>query len=129
MANPTPLRRIVSPGGLHVPGLPSIPAGTSVGIAAYMLHHNPNVFTEPYEFMPERWLDPSPEMLRDSFYFGVGPRQCIARNFAAAGLWWVAEAIIRSDILNGARPVKDKIEILEWFNAKVIDEKIEIRWQ
>ncbi|EWG51083.1 hypothetical protein FVEG_16741 [Fusarium verticillioides 7600] len=107
--------------------LPNIPAGTSVGAGAFMLHHNPEVFPEPHQFMPERWLNPSQEMLRDSFYFGDGSRQCIARNLVSAGLWWAAEALIRSDVLRGAKVVRDKIEIVEWFNAKIVGEKIELR--
>ncbi|KAH7240882.1 cytochrome P450 [Fusarium redolens] len=128
MANPTRFPRIVPPGGMHVPGLPDIPAGTSVGAGAFMLHHNPEVLPNPREFMPERWLNPSQEMLRDSFYFGAGSRQCIAQNLASAGLWWAAEALVRSDILRGAKIVRDKIEIVEWFNAKIVDEKIEVHW-
>ncbi|KAH7158507.1 cytochrome P450 [Fusarium sp. MPI-SDFR-AT-0072] len=122
MANPTRFPRIVPPGGMQVPGLPDILAGTSVGAGAFMLHHNPEVFPNPHEFMPERWLSPSQEMLRDSFYFGAGSRQCIARNLASAGLWWAAEALVRSDVLRGAKVFKDKIEIVEWFNAKIVDE-------
>ncbi|KAF5239861.1 hypothetical protein FANTH_9802 [Fusarium anthophilum] len=128
MANPTRFPRVVPPGGMQVPGLPDIPAGTSVGAGAFMLHHNPEVFPEPRQFMPERWLNPSQEMLRDSFYFGAGSRQCIARNLASAGLWWAAEALIRSDVLRGANIVRDKIEIVEWFNAKIVGEKIELHW-
>ena len=128
MTNLTRLPRIVPSGGIQVPGWPTIPTGTSVGIGAYMLHHNPDVFPQPHEFMPERWLDPKSEMLRDSFYFGVGSRQCIGRNLASAGLWWATEALLRSEVLNGAKPVKDKIETLEWFNARVIDKKIELHW-
>ncbi|KAF5585292.1 cytochrome P450 monooxygenase [Fusarium pseudocircinatum] len=128
MANPTRFPRIVPPGGMQVPGLPNIPPGTSVGAGAFMLHHNPEVFPNPRQFMPERWLNPSQEMLRDSFYFGAGSRQCIARNLASAGLWWAAEALIRSDVLRNAKVVRDKIEIVEWFNAKIVGEKIELHW-
>ncbi|KAI3578421.1 hypothetical protein IWW34DRAFT_915387 [Fusarium oxysporum f. sp. albedinis] len=71
LANPTRFPHIVPLGGTQVPGLPNIPAGTSVGAGAFMLHHNPE------------------EMLRDSFYFGARSRQCIARNLASAGLWRV----------------------------------------
>ncbi|KAK3373968.1 cytochrome P450 [Lasiosphaeria ovina] len=127
-ANPTRFPRIVPSPGLEIPGLPTIPAGTSVGLGAYILHLNSDVFPEPQKFLPERWLNPTPEMLRDSFYFGAGARQCIARNLASAGLYWSAEALIRSDLLRGARPVDEKIEILEWFNAKVVKGKIELRW-
>ncbi|KAH6608357.1 cytochrome p450 [Trichoderma cornu-damae] len=128
VANPTRLIRIVPPGGLKVPGLPSIPAGTSVGVGAYTLHSNPDVFPMPHDFLPERWLEPTPEMLRDSFYFGKGPRQCIARNFASTILWWAAEAILQSRVLDGAKPVKDGLEIIEWFNVQEVGGKIELRW-
>lgn len=128
LANPTRLSRIVSSSGLKMQGLPSIPAGTCVGISAYTLHLNPNVFPNPHDFLPERWLEPTPEMLRDSIAFGIGPRQCIARNLATAGLFWAVEGLAKSDVLRGARPVKDRIEILEWFNARVKDRKIEFAW-
>lgn len=128
MANPTRLARIVSFSGLQMQDLPSIPPGTGVGISAYSLHHNPDVFPQPYDFLPERWLESTPQMLRDSIAFGIGPRQCIARNFAAAGLWWAVEALVRSDVLRQAKPVKDRIDILEWFNARVKDGKVELVW-
>lgn len=128
MANPTRFSRIVSSNGLKMQGLPSIPAGTNVGISAYTLHLNPKVFPNPHEFLPERWLEPTPEMLRDSIAFGIGPRQCIARNLATAGLSWSVKGLMKSDVLKGAKPVKDKIEILEWFNARVKDKKVELVW-
>ncbi|EMT65782.1 Pisatin demethylase [Fusarium odoratissimum] len=128
MANPTRFRHIVPPGGMQVPGLPNIPAGTSVGTGAFMLHHNPEAFPNPREFMPSLWHSPSQEMLRDSFYFGARSRQCIARNLASAGLWRAAEALVLSDVLRGAMVVQDKTEIVEWFNARIVDEKIEVHW-
>ncbi|KAK4085100.1 uncharacterized protein Triagg1_90 [Trichoderma aggressivum f. europaeum] len=128
LANPTRLPRVVPLGGLNVPGLPTIPAGTSVGIGAYSLHFNSEVFPNPYEFMPERWMECTPEMLRDSFHFGKGPRQCIARNFASAIVWWASEALVRSRVLDGARPVVEKIEIVEWFNSKQVGGNIELSW-
>ncbi|KAH7214603.1 cytochrome P450 [Fusarium oxysporum] len=128
MANPTRFRHIVPPGGMQVPGLPNIPAGTSVGAGAFMLHHNPEAFPNPREFMPSLWHSPSQEMLRDSFYFGARSRQCIARNLASAGLWRAAEALVLSDVLRGAMVVQDKTEIVEWFNARIVDEKIEAHW-
>ncbi|KAI2617740.1 cytochrome P450 [Hypoxylon sp. NC1633] len=129
MANPTRLPRVVPKGGLHVPGLPSIHAGTIVGAGAYTLHLNPDVFPQPHEFMPERWLEPTPEMLRDSFSFGQGPRQCIARNLASAMLLWVTETLVRSDVLRGAKPAKDSVEYFQWFNSVVCDGKIELFWE
>lgn len=128
MANPTQLRRIVSPTGLQVPGLPFIPAGSSVGLSPYTLHFNPEVFPNPHEFQPERWAKPTEKMLRDSIPFGLGSRQCIARTLATAELYWGTQEMVRRDLLNGARPVKKKVDILEWFNSKVQGEKIELVW-
>ncbi|QDS75143.1 hypothetical protein FKW77_007838 [Venturia effusa] len=128
MANPTQLRRIVSSPGLQVPGLPFIPTGTSVGLSPYTLHFNPEVFPDPHEFQPERWAEPTEKMLRDSIPFGLGSRQCIARTLATAELYWGTQEIVRRNLLEGARAVKKKVEILEWFNSKVKGEKIELVW-
>ena len=128
MANPTRLPRIVPSTGLHVAGLPPIPAGTSVGVSAFSMHFNGGVFKDPHAFQPERWTNPSEEMLRDFFAWGAGPRQCIARNLATAELFWAVQAIVLEDVLQGATAVQDEIKILEWFNSKVIGEKIELIW-
>ncbi|KAK3377985.1 cytochrome P450 4A10 [Podospora didyma] len=129
-ANPTRFPRIVPPGpGFQVSGLPVIPPGTNVGLGAYILHRNPDVFPSPDDFLPERWLEPTPEMLRDSLAFGAGVRQCIARNFAAAELCWLAEGLIRSGVLCGAKPVDEVIEVMEWFNAKIVKGRVELCWR
>lgn len=127
-ANPTQLRRIVSAGGLQVQGLPFIPAGSSVGLSAYTLHFNSEVFPNPRDFVPERWLEPSEKMLRDSIPFGLGTRQCIARTLATAVLYWGVQEMVRRDVLRGARVVRKEIEILEWFNSRVKEGKIELVW-
>jgi cytochrome P450 len=128
MANPTRLPRIVSAGGLLVPGLPFIPAGTSVGVSAYTLHFNDAVFKDAHQFVPERWSSPTEAMLRDSMPWGAGPRQCIARTLATAELFWAVQEVVKQDVLRGAKAVKDEVKILEWFNSKVIDERLELVW-
>jgi cytochrome P450 len=128
MANPTRLPRVVSQSGLSVPGLPSIPPGASVGVSAYSVHFKDQVFEDSREFKPERWAKPTEEMLRDFFAWGAGPRQCIARNLATAELFWAVQELVKEDVLRGSSAVKDEINILEWFNSKVVDEKIELVW-
>lgn len=57
-----------------------IPAGTVVGMAPYSLHRNPDVFTEPLVFNPDRWLGTSTEvaeMNRWFWAFASGGRMCI----------------------------------------------------
>lgn len=110
-----------------------LPAGTLVSLQIHTLHHNPAVFTPaPHEFRPERWLESPPELLekmgRDHIPFGLGSRQCIARNLAMMELNVTGAAILESQVLDGATNVGERIEILEWFNSKVRGEKIEIEF-
>ena len=134
MANPTRLPRVTPPRGfsftLNDGRQYRIPAGTLVSLQIYTLHFNPDVFIDPFAFNPERWLNsPTSEMQRDFIPFGLGPRQCIARNLATQELFLAVRAIARARLLDGARPVGEKIEILEWFNSRVIGEKIELAWE
>ncbi|EKG14811.1 Cytochrome P450 [Macrophomina phaseolina MS6] len=127
MANPTRLPRVVPPEGWNFEST-FIPPDTVVGLSPYTLHFNPQVFPRPHEFLPERWENPTPDMLRDHIPFGLGSRACIARNLATVELYLAVREIVRRGVLEGAKCVQDKIEILDWFNSKVIGEKIELEW-
>lgn len=128
MANPSRLPRVVPAPGWTFKEL-HFPAGTVVSCTPYSLHLNPEVFDDPHTFKPERWFEPSEEMMRDAIPFGLGSRQCIARNLATVELFWAVESAVRADALGGAKTTKDKIEILEWFNSKVIGERIDLTWK
>jgi len=104
------------------------PPGTVISCTPYSLHLNPAVFPDPLTFQPERWLEPTEEMVRDAIPFGLGPRQCIARNLASVELFCAVEKVVRADVLTGAKTLTDKIEILEWFNSKVVGERIDLAW-
>lgn len=57
--------------------------GTSVEIATYSLHHDPEYYPEPSKFDPERFT-PAQIKLRHPFTFlpfGEGPRNCIGMRF------------------------------------------------
>lgn len=139
MANPSRFPRVVPVGGwaFHCKANDRtyhFPAGTLVSCQIHTLHHNPDVFPDPYAFKPERWLEtedysPSSEMQRDHIPFSLGARQCIARNLAMTELILATRGIVESGVLDGAEAVGDKVEILEWFNSKVKGEKIEIVWK
>lgn len=122
--------RVVPPGGFNTPTPNSyhLPPGTNVGVTPFALYMNEDVYRSADEFMPERWENATPEMSRDHIPFGLGARQCIARNLATMELFIALDKLVREDILKGARAVGEKIEIVEWFNSKVKGEKIEIAW-
>ncbi|CAJ0763870.1 15310_t:CDS:10, partial [Entrophospora sp. SA101] len=60
-----------------------IPKGTYLQVNYWQIHHNPEIYPRPYEFIPERWLDNHPMSLnanqekRHAFSwlpFSAGPR-------------------------------------------------------
>ena len=78
MANPSRLPRVVPESGWTFNDV-KLPAGTEVSCTPFELHFNEEVFQNSRGFVPERWLEASEEMKRDSIPFGLGSRQCIAR--------------------------------------------------
>ena len=79
---PIVLRRLTSP--FSICGV-EYPAGRIVGIALYALHFNPTIWSEPDQFVPERFLD---KRISPFEYapFGGGHRRCIGATFAASEL-------------------------------------------
>jgi cytochrome P450 len=128
MANPSRLPRLVPARGWTFKGI-YLPEGTAVSCTPYELHLDPNVFEDPLEFKPERWQNANEKMIRDAIPFGLGNRQCIARNLATMELYCAVQRLVEEDVLNRARCCGDRIEILEWFNSKVVGEKIELQWE
>ena len=134
MANPTRFTRVVPESGLHVGDI-HIPPGTIVGCAPYILHHDPDVFPDPFAFRPERWLEDGKdeglrraEMDRNMIPFGVGLRACIGKNLAQQQLLETVIAIVHSEVLEGARTCQERIEMVEWFNGEIKGHKLEIEW-
>ena len=135
MANPTRLTRVVPGTGLRVGGI-VLPPGTIVGCAAYNLHHDEDVFPEPFSFRPERWLDDGadgglrrPGMSKSMIPFGAGLRACIGKNLAMHQLHETVMAVVESEVLEGARTCQEKIEVIEWFNGDIKGHRIDIEWR
>ena len=105
-----------------------LPKGTNVGVSAFQLHLNPEVFPQPHTFLPERWSEATAEMHRDWVPFGTGARGCMARNLALAELFIATEKIVASDVLHGAKTTVDRIETYEWFNTRVRGDRVELVW-
>ncbi|MEZ4450296.1 MAG: cytochrome P450 [Nannocystaceae bacterium] len=62
----------------------TIPAGATVLISPWALHHDRRFFADPMAFRPWRWLDPAIAGLPKHAYmpFGGGPRICVGNHFA-----------------------------------------------
>lgn len=135
MANPNRLTRIVPRGpGLRVGDL-LLPPGTIVGCAAYNLHHDPEVFPDPFAFRPERWLDDGtdrglrrPGMEKSMMPFGAGSRACIGKNLAVQEIQETVMAVIDSEVLEGVKTCQDRIELTEWFNGDIKGHRLDIEW-
>jgi cytochrome P450 len=57
------------------------PPGVCLVPNAYLIHHDPEIYPEPYKFRPERFLDESPGTYT-WIPFGGGRRRCIGASFA-----------------------------------------------
>lgn len=80
---PMSLPRYVPDGGKNISGY-SIPGGSIVSCQAFSMHKiNTDVFPNPDEFLPERWLDEKAAMERNRlfFSFAAGGRGCIGRKY------------------------------------------------
>jgi cytochrome P450 len=57
------------------------PEGVCLVASAYLLHHDPDLYLDPYTFRPERFLDEAPGTYT-WIPFGGGRRRCIGASFA-----------------------------------------------
>lgn len=56
----------------------TIPVGVPVGMSAYLMHTDPTVYPEPFEFRPERWMgDVNPAVHKNLVPFARGSRNCL----------------------------------------------------
>ncbi|MEV6079398.1 cytochrome P450 [Streptomyces sp. NPDC052069] len=61
----------------------ALPAGTNVAYSPYLIHHRPDLHTDPETFDPDRWDPERPQPPRNAFLpFATGARKCIGDTFA-----------------------------------------------
>ncbi|KAJ6659734.1 hypothetical protein lerEdw1_018449 [Lerista edwardsae] len=62
----------------------TIPKGTTMVIPPYVLHFDPEHWTDPKEFKPERFSKENKDNINPYVYlpFGAGPRNCIGSRFS-----------------------------------------------
>ncbi len=62
----------------------SLPAGSVLMVAIYLIHSDPEIYPEPKEFRPERFLEDSPKGSEGGAWipFGGGVRRCLGASLA-----------------------------------------------
>jgi hypothetical protein len=69
------------------------PPGVCVVANAYLVHHDPAIYPDPYAFRPERFLDEQPGTYT-WIPFGGGRRRCLGASFALLEMKIVLRAIL-----------------------------------
>lgn len=103
---PAELTREVLPGGAVIEGH-FFAAGTNVSVSPYALGYSKDVFPEPFEFRPERWIagekGPGGEVVSEESVraseralsaFSAGSRGCIGKNLA-----WVEMTLVLAKLV------------------------------
>jgi cytochrome P450 len=85
-----------------------LPAGTDVMPAILLAHTRPDVYPDPYEFRPERFLEGGPETFA-WIPFGGGTRRCIGAAFAEFEMRVVLSTILERATLRPATEGPEKI--------------------
>lgn len=83
------------------------PAGVAISPNAYLVHHDPAIYPEPYAFRPERFLGESPGTYT-WIPFGGGRRRCLGASFALLEMRTVLRAVLSRYEIS---PAHDGIEV------------------
>jgi cytochrome P450 len=95
-----PMQRVVPPTGTTIAGH-FIPAGSSVGINAWVAHRNTSIYgPDAEQWRPERWLEfeqqgRGAEVEKYALAFGMGSRTCIGKNISLLEMSKLVPQLVR----------------------------------
>ena len=84
-----------------------VPAGTAVTMSILLVHHREDLYPEPFEFRPERWLGRKPGTY-EWIPFGGGIRRCLGAALAMAEQRVVLAAMARRLDLEADDPTPER---------------------
>ncbi|TFK48739.1 cytochrome P450 [Heliocybe sulcata] len=88
-----------------------IPEGTIVVANIWKFMHDPDIYTDPMNFNPDRFLGSQPEQDPREYVFGFGRRICPGRNVAEASVWLSCAASLA--VFNISKPVDGSGRLIE----------------
>jgi cytochrome P450 len=77
--------------------------GVCLVASSYLVHHDPDVYPEPYTFRPERFLEEPPGTYT-WIPFGGGRRRCLGASFAQLEMKIVLRAVLEQAEVVAAMP-------------------------
>ena len=81
--------------------------GPALVVNSYLIHHDPEIYPEPYAFRPERFLEESPGTYTWT-PFGGGRRRCLGSSFALLEMKVILRALLERSV---PVPGKDGAEV------------------
>jgi cytochrome P450 len=85
-----------------------LPAGVTVAPSIYLVHRRPDVYPNPEQFEPERFIDGSPGTYT-WIPFGGGIRRCIGGSFAHFEMQVVLAELVKRRHVRPARPESERV--------------------
>ena len=85
----------------------AVSADTPIGMSILLVHHREDLYPEPFEFRPQRWLGRRPGTY-EWIPFGGGIRRCLGATLAMAEQRVVLEARARRLDLEAADPAPER---------------------
>jgi cytochrome P450 family 135 len=86
-----------------------LPAGVRVAPSIYLVHRRPDVYPNPNEFEPERFLGGAQPGTYTWIPFGGGVRRCIGGSFAHFEMQVVLAELVKRRRLRPARPEPERV--------------------
>ncbi|XXG96814.1 Mitochondrial succinate-fumarate transporter [Hypoxylon texense] len=103
-----------------------IPRGTPIGMTSVINHSNEELFPNPDEYIPERWIiDGQPNYALEKFLisFGKGTRSCLGTQLAYCELFIMA-AVMAFRILPRAQLYETTVEDIRYDHDLVVPQTI-----
>ncbi|MEM7671210.1 MAG: cytochrome P450 [Pseudomonadota bacterium] len=73
----------------------TIKRGSMVMIAPYVLHRRPDIWPDPEEFVPDRFLGDQGPPKNSYIPFSIGPHSCVGANLASAEMLVIFATLLR----------------------------------